>query len=192
MYPPTLNERQASLFLDGLEEDGTPFDTRPLTSALRDVREDSTMRVGLSSNGTNQFIGRMQDFRFYPTALTNREVVELYTGVLPPLHTQPECRCPPSHPRLHPLIERYCIPNAVGDTTADRALRLNPNAHPLSYVNDQDMGTAWLSQPRTPRGDGGDGLTLTVDLANGQYQVTRGRQHARTDSSFRNKTKSCY
>jgi hypothetical protein len=86
----------------------------------------------------------------------------------------------------------YCIPNAVGDTTADRALRLNPNAHPLSYVNDQDMGTAWLSQPRTPRGDGGDGLTLTVDLANGQYQVTRGRQHARTDSSFRNKTKSCY
>ncbi|XP_030233283.1 usherin [Gadus morhua] len=166
-----VHDRQASLFLDGLEEDGTPFDTRPLTSALRDVREDSTMRVGLSSNGTNQFIGRMQDFRFYPTALTNREVVELYTGVLPPLHTQPECRCPPSHPRLHPLIERYCIPNAVGDTTADRALRLNPNAHPLSYVNDQDMGTAWLSQPRTPRGDGGDGLTLTVDLANGQYQV---------------------
>ena len=69
----------------------------------------------------------------------------------------------------------YCIPNAVGDATADRKLRLNPNAHPLSYVNDQDMGTAWLSHTGTPQGAAGDGLTLTVDLANGQYQVTHTR-----------------
>ena len=51
MIGPQVHDRQVSLFLDGLEEDGTPFDTRPLTSALRDVQEDSTMRVGLSSNG---------------------------------------------------------------------------------------------------------------------------------------------
>ena len=52
MIGPQVHDRQVSLFLDGLEEDGTPFDTQPLTSALQDVGEDSTMRVGLSSNGT--------------------------------------------------------------------------------------------------------------------------------------------
>ncbi|CAL8351742.1 unnamed protein product [Merluccius merluccius] len=166
-----VHDRHVSLFLDGLEEDGTPFDTQPLTSMLYDVREDSTMWVGLSSNGTNQFIGRMQDFRFYPAALTNREIVELYTGVLPRLHTQPECRCPPSHPRVHPLIERYCIPNAVEDTTNNRVLRLNLNGHPLSYVNDQDMGTSWLSHTMTTQENMEEGLTITVDLANGQFQV---------------------
>ncbi|KAG7266034.1 hypothetical protein CRUP_020336 [Coryphaenoides rupestris] len=129
------------------------------------------MWVGLSSNGTNQFNGRMQDFRFYPAALTNREIVELHTGVLPRLHTQSECRCPPSHPRVHPLVERYCIPNAVEDTTANRVLRLNLNGHPLSYVNDQDMGTSWLSRTLTTQEDLEDGLTITLDLANGQYQV---------------------
>ncbi|KAG7481797.1 usherin [Solea senegalensis] len=128
------------------------------------------MWVGLSSNGSNQFIGWMQDFRFYPATLTNREVVELYSGVLPELHAQPECRCPPSHPRVHPLVERYCIPNAVEDTTNDRVLRLNLNAHALSYVNDQDMGTAWLSKVMTTQ-ELDEGVTVTVDLANGQYQV---------------------
>ncbi|KAJ3593676.1 hypothetical protein NHX12_006010, partial [Muraenolepis orangiensis] len=166
-----VHDRRVSLFLDGLEEDGTPFDTRPLTSMLYDLREDSPMWVGLSSNGTNQFVGRMQDFRFYPAALTNREIVELYTGVLPRLHAQPECRCPPSHPRVHPLVERYCIPNAVEDTTEDRVLRLNVHAHPLGYVNDQDMGTSWLSHTMSTQEELEEGLAITLDLANGQYQV---------------------
>ncbi|XP_071778073.2 usherin [Centroberyx gerrardi] len=165
-----VHDRRVSLFLDGLEEDGMPFDTRPLNSRLYDIREDSAMWVGLSSNGSNQFIGRMQDFRFYPATLTNREIVELYSGVLPHLHVQSECRCPPSHPRVHPLVERYCIPNAVEDTTNDRVLRLNLNAHPLSYINDQDMGTAWLSRIMAIQ-DMDEGVTITVDLANGQYQV---------------------
>lgn len=71
-----------------------------------------------------------------------------------------------------PLVNRYCIPNAVEDTTANRVLRLNLNGHPLSYVNDQDMGTSWLSRTMTTREDLEDGLTITLDLANGQYQVT--------------------
>uniref|UniRef100_A0A3B4TAI5 Usherin n=1 Tax=Seriola dumerili TaxID=41447 RepID=A0A3B4TAI5_SERDU len=165
-----VHDRRVSLFLDGLEEDGTPFDTRPLTARLFDISEDGAMWVGLSSNGSNQFIGWMQDFRFYPATLTNREIVELYSGVLPELHAQSECRCPPSHPRVHPLVERYCIPNAVEDTTNDRVLRLNLNAHPLSYVNDQDMGTTWLSKIMTTQ-ELDKGVTITVDLTNGQYQV---------------------
>ncbi|AWP01780.1 putative usherin-like [Scophthalmus maximus] len=165
-----VHDRRVSLFLDGLEEDGTPFGTRSLASRLFDASEDGAMRVGLSSNGSNQFIGRMRDFRFYPATLTNREIVELYSGVLPELHVQSECRCPPSHPRVHPLVERYCIPNAVEDTTNDRVLRLNLNAHPLSYINDQDMGTAWISKIMTTQ-ELDEGVTITVDLSNGQYQI---------------------
>ncbi|XP_070688414.1 usherin [Pempheris klunzingeri] len=165
-----VHDRRVSLFLDGLEEDGTPFDTHSLTARLPDISEDGAMWVGLSSNGSNQFIGWMQDFRFYPATLTNREIVEVYSGVLPELHTQSECRCPPSHPRVHPLVERYCIPNGIEDITNDRVLRLNLNAHPLSYINDQDMGTTWLSKIMTTQ-ELDQGVTLTVDLANGQYQV---------------------
>ncbi|KAM9366692.1 usherin [Symphorus nematophorus] len=165
-----VHDRRVSLFLDGLEEDGTPFYTQPLTTRLSDISEDGTMWVGLSSNGSNQFIGRMQDFRFYPATLTNREIVELYSGILPELHAQTECRCPPSHPRVHPLVERYCIPSGVEDTTNDRVLRLNLNAHPLSYINDQDMGTTWLSKIMTTQ-ELDEGITITVDLTNGQYQV---------------------
>ncbi|TDH17235.1 hypothetical protein EPR50_G00006290 [Perca flavescens] len=165
-----VHDRRVSLFLDGLEEDGTPFDTQPLTARLSDISEDGAMWVGLSSNGSNQFIGRMQDFRFYPATLTNREIVEVYSGVLPQLHAQSECRCPPSHPRVHPLVVRYCIPNGVEDTTNDRVLRLNLNAHPLSYINDQDMGTTWLSKIMTTE-EMDEGVTITVDLANGQYQI---------------------
>ncbi|XP_074481361.1 usherin [Sebastes fasciatus] len=165
-----VHDRRVSLFLDGLEEDGTPFDTQPLTSRLSDISEDGAMWVGLSSNGSNQFIGWMQDFRFYPATLTNREIVEVYSGALPELHAQSECRCPPSHPRVHPLVERYCIPNGVEDTTNDRVLRLNLNAHPISYINDQDMGTTWLSKIMTTQ-ELDEGVTITVDLANGQYQI---------------------
>uniref|UniRef100_A0A3B4YVK6 Uncharacterized protein n=1 Tax=Seriola lalandi dorsalis TaxID=1841481 RepID=A0A3B4YVK6_SERLL len=59
-------------------------------------------------------------------------------------------------------------PNAVEDTTNDRVLRLNLNAHPLSYVNDQDMGTTWLSKIMTTQ-ELDEGVTITVDLTNGQY-----------------------
>lgn len=69
------------------------------------------------------------------------------------------------------FFNRYCIPNAVEDTTNDRVLRLNSNAHPLSYINDQDMGTAWLSNTMTAQ-ELDEGVTITVNLANGQYQVT--------------------
>uniref|UniRef100_A0A3Q1ERN5 Usher syndrome 2A (autosomal recessive, mild) n=1 Tax=Acanthochromis polyacanthus TaxID=80966 RepID=A0A3Q1ERN5_9TELE len=118
-------------------------------------------------------IGVFVDVKFNQSAI--REIVELYSGVLPELHVQPECRCPPSHPRVHPLVERYCIPNAVEDTTNDRVLRLNLNAHPLSYINDQDMGTTWLSKIMTTQ-ELDEGVTITVDLANGQYQVMHLKQ----------------
>lgn len=65
---------------------------------------------------------------------------------------------------------RYCIPSGAEDITNDRMLRLNLNAHPLSYINDQDLGTTWLSKVMTTQ-ELDEGVTVTVDLANGQYQV---------------------
>ena len=59
----------------------------------------------------------------------------------------------------------------MDDTTTDRVLRLNLNAHPLSYINDQDMGTTWLSKIMTTQ-ELDEGVTITMDLTNGQYQVT--------------------
>lgn len=46
-----VHDRHVSLFLNGLEEDGTPFETHSLPARLSDSNEDSTMRVGLSSKG---------------------------------------------------------------------------------------------------------------------------------------------
>lgn len=66
---------------------------------------------------------------------------------------------------------RYCIPSGVEDITNDRVLRLNVNAHPLTYINDQDLGTTWLSKIMTKQ-ELDEGITITVDFANGQYQVT--------------------
>lgn len=67
-------------------------------------------------------------------------------------------------------LHRYCIPSGVDDITNDRMLRLNLNAHPLSYANDQDLGTAWLSKVMNTQ-ELEEGITITVDLVNGQYQV---------------------
>lgn len=79
-------------------------------------------------------------------------------------------------------VDRYCIPSGVEDTTNDRVLRLNLNAHPLSYINDQDMGTTWLSRIMTPQ-ELDEGVTITVDFANGQYQVIH---HSNTHILFYN------
>ena len=66
---------------------------------------------------------------------------------------------------------RYCIPNAVEDTTNNRVLRLNLNAHPLGYINDQDQGTAWISHSLPTDQHQDQGINITIDLLNGQYQV---------------------
>ncbi|XP_056624652.1 usherin [Triplophysa dalaica] len=161
----------ASLFLNGQEEDGTALDTQTLARPVDDITSAGTVWIGTSSNGSNQFIGRMQDFRFYPQTLTNREIEKVFIGRFLYLHSQSTCRCPASHSRVHPLVERYCIPNAANDTTLHKVLRLNQDAHPLHYINDNDIGTTWISSvfPTLELLDKGN--TITIDLENGQYQV---------------------
>lgn len=99
--------------------------------------------------------------------------MEVFSGKFPHLHTQSECRCPGSHPRVHPLIQRYCIPNGADDTTNDRVLRLDVEAHPLYYINDDDIGTTWISSVFANTAGLDHGVSITIDLQNGQYQVMR-------------------
>ncbi|XP_058131204.1 usherin [Dasypus novemcinctus] len=165
-----VHQTKISFFINGLEEDNTPFDARTLTGSITDFAS-GTMQIGQSLNGLEQFVGRMQDFRLYQVALTNREILEVFSGDLLRLHIQSHCRCPGSHPRVHPLEQQYCIPNDAEDTTSNRVSRLNPEAHPLSFINDNDFGTSWVSRVFTDITQLNRGVTISVDLENGQYQV---------------------
>lgn len=100
-----------------------------------------------------------------------REIQEVFSGDLPRLHIQSHCRCPGSHPRVHRLEQQYCIPSDAEDTTKNRVLRLNPEAHPLSFVNDNNIGTSWVSHVFTNMTQLSQGVTISIDLENGQYQV---------------------
>ncbi|KAM5206303.1 usherin isoform 2-T2 [Hipposideros larvatus] len=165
-----VHQTKISFFINGLEEDNTAFDSRTLRGSVTDF-PSGAVRIGQSLNGLEQFVGRMQDFRLYQVALTNREILDVFSGALPPLHIQPRCRCPGSHPRIHPLAPRYCIPNDAEDTTSDRVSRLNPEAHPLSFVNDNDISTSWVSRVFANITQLNQGVTISIDLENGQYQV---------------------
>ncbi|XP_036133319.1 usherin [Molossus molossus] len=165
-----VHQKKVSLFLNGLEGDGTAFDTQTLRGVIPDFASGAT-QIGQSLNGGEQFVGRMQDFRLYQVALTNREILAIFSGELLRLHVQPHCRCPGSHPRVHPLQQRYCIPNDAQDTTTNRVSRLHPDAHPLPFVNDNDIGTSWVSRVFTNITQLNQGVTISIDLENGQYQV---------------------
>ena len=60
---------------------------------------------------------------YLPFIYFKREIDEIISRMLPALHAQSSCRCPASHPRVKPLLSRYCIKNGVGDTTTDQVLR---------------------------------------------------------------------
>uniref|UniRef100_A0A672R490 Uncharacterized protein n=1 Tax=Sinocyclocheilus grahami TaxID=75366 RepID=A0A672R490_SINGR len=99
------------------------------------------------SPGLNQFIGRMQDFRFYPKTLTNREIEEVYTGQFP-----------------HYTPSRHAA--ALGTAFPTQPMI------PSITINDNDIGTTWISSvfPTLELLD--KGITITIDLENGQYQHT--------------------
>ncbi|XP_006890633.1 PREDICTED: usherin [Elephantulus edwardii] len=165
-----VDQTKVSFFINGMEKDNRALDVRTLTGSITNFAS-GTIRVGQSINGLQQFVGRMQDFRLYPVVLTNREILEVFVGELPRLHVQSHCRCPGSHPRIQPLAQTYCIHNDAEGTTENRVSRLNTEAHPLSFINDNDIGTSWVSHVFTNIDQLNQGITISLDLENGQYQV---------------------
>lgn len=101
---------------------------------------------------------------FSSLCLNFREIVEVMKGSLPWAHAIPACRCPPSHPRILPGNDRFCIKNGVPDTSLDTVLRISSNAHPLQYANDGDPNSFWVSSFL-------DEIIFTLDMQNGQFQV---------------------
>jgi len=61
------------------------------------------------------------------------------------VHLAPECRCPPSHPVVDSSNTLRCIQH-TGHTT-DRGLvqRINQQATPSGYINNQFSGDQWIS-----------------------------------------------
>lgn len=57
----------------------------------------------------------------------------------------------------------FCIHNGEPDNTNDHVLRLNSEAHPLEYANDDDANSIWVS-------DFMNEVNLVVDLGD-QFQV---------------------
>ncbi|CAG5121750.1 unnamed protein product, partial [Candidula unifasciata] len=93
----------------------------------------------------DQFIGRIQDLKFYSLTLTNREIAQVYSGVFPPVRIQSECRCPGTYPWVKPGQTQYCIRNGDLSTSADMTPRISRDAHPLEYTNDGDSNSMWIS-----------------------------------------------
>ena len=67
------------------------------------------------------------------------------------------------------FVSRECLRNGVPDTSGEAVERLNPLANPLAYILDGKDSTKWISRPEIYMPGG---LTLVVDLLNGEYEVT--------------------
>ncbi|XP_078452070.1 usherin [Lampetra planeri] len=159
-------------FVNGPEEDGSAFHAALLVGPVADAARRAELSVGRDVHGAGRFVGLMQDLRFYRVALANREVAELLTGRLPPLHVQSECRCPGSHPRVSPLRQRDCVRDGAASAGShDRVARVGPHARPLSHVNDGDASTVWVSAPSNGPGRAPPSVAVDVELRGGSYQV---------------------
>ena len=96
--------------------------------------------------------------------IANREIQEVYSGMLPAVRIQNNCRCPPATPRIKPQDSRFCLSNGVPDNAGDATLRISEFSHPVEYANDEDVNTVWISKFQ-------DDVALDVDLGD-QFEVS--------------------
>lgn len=80
----------------------------------------------------------MHSLFYYNTTLSDSEISVLAQVSLS-VHTQPDCRCPPSHPIAR---ETTCL-DATGTSQVPR---VNNNTHHVSLLNDDDFTTWWQSE----------------------------------------------
>ncbi|GAB1285872.1 Usherin [Apodemus speciosus] len=165
-----VHQTEVSFFVDGLETNSTAFDTRTLRDSITDAAS-STIQVGQSLNEVQSSL--LEECKIFGCTMCHlqTEILELFSGDLPHLHIQSHCRCPGSHPRVHPSAQQYCIPNGAEDTPQCRVSRLHPEAHPLSFINDDNVATSWISHVFTNISQLNQGVVISIDLENGQYQV---------------------
>lgn len=92
----------------------------------------------------------MHSLYYFDSTLSDN-LISFLASVPPTLHTQPECRCPPSHPSP---LESECE-DPIGTS---RIPRLNTDAHDPAFLNDGDVTTWWESA------NGEAPVNLTISL----------------------------
>ena len=143
---------------------------------------------------SNRYNGWLQDVRVFLIALVNVEIYSLFHGyhnnnnnnnnVSQRVHIQPECRCPNTRPRNVDASSTHCASNEpttpspvlIATTTTSTTTttpvasmattsRINPLAHPLAFINDNDYETSWISCILTMNKP----ISIVLDLLNGVY-----------------------
>ncbi|KAK3721659.1 hypothetical protein QZH41_003681 [Actinostola sp. cb2023] len=111
----------------------------------------------------SQYEGLMQDIYLYSISLTNREVIEAFSGVLPQAYIATQCRCPPGYPKIMETTRAKCTKNgefSAGQSTS----RLADTAHPIELATDGDTTTYWQSKLTNT-------ASLYLDLMYGEMQI---------------------
>lgn len=76
-------------------------------------------------------------------------------------------------PAVYSSVQKYCIPSGAEDSPHHQASRVNPKAHALSFINDEDIATSWISHVFANITQLNQGVIIFVDSENGQYQIIR-------------------
>ena len=91
-------------------------------------------------------------------------MLEVYNRTFPITRIQTECRCPSSHPALSVKDQAYCVANEGQGRYQDQTLRINTQAHPEPFINDNKTSSIWISAT------GINESRITIDLLD-IYQV---------------------
>lgn len=83
-------------------------------------------------------LGQLYSLFYFNSTLSDNEI-SVFALVPPLVHTQPDCRCPPSHPVAREII--------CEDSSGSSSLpRVNTNTHHPSLINDNNFTTWWQSE----------------------------------------------
>ncbi|XP_064622303.1 usherin-like [Lineus longissimus] len=147
-----------SFYVNGLKPGFSAAYSKYVRFSVKDSSSGVQVRIGSSVDGSQPFEGNLQNFHFFSSVLTNREIQEVYDGKFPSVPIQSECRCPSSHLKVQPVNSRFCIRNGVASNTDDEVIRMNGDSHLLAYLNDDDSNTIWVSSANL------DKVAFTVSL----------------------------
>lgn len=95
----------------------------------------------------------------YINIFTHRDVQLLGSGRSSFVHLAPECRCPPSHPVVDSSNTVRCVQHTGHSTDRGTVRRINQQATPPGYINNQFSGDQWISEINEPN------TTISVKLS---------------------------
>jgi usherin len=126
--------------------------------------------IGTDVDADTPYSGWAQDVKVFLISLVNTEIGEIYTRTNLTVRIQPECRCSNEFPRNENENSTSCVENREKPMNlVTRLSRMNPNAHPIAYLNDNNFQTSWISCILTLNNP----IVIELDLLNGVYLLQR-------------------